>query len=312
MGRSRSRRELPVPINGWLVVDKPGGITSTAVCNRIRRLAGGVKAGHGGTLDPLATGILPIALGEATKTVAYTMETRKTYRFRVRWGEARDTDDADGVVVATHHLRPTRATIEAALPGFVGAIEQVPPAYSAIKIDGERAYERARRDEVVTIEPRIVTVLQFRLAEILDEDHADFEVVCGKGTYMRSLARDLAKALGTVGHIAALRRTAVGPFTLERAIALESLEALGHIAPDFEGILPVETALADIPALAVTGSEAASLRSGQALQLFSTPDLARIGDFADGTTLRATANGKLVAVARYEGGQVRPVRVLNL
>ncbi len=307
----RGRYKKAPKIDGWLVVDKPAGMTSTAVTNRVRRLAGGAKCGHGGTLDPLATGVLPIAFGEATKTVAYAMDADKAYRFRLRWGEARDTDDADGAVVATSEVRPDRGAIEAVLPEFVGHIEQVPPAYSAIKVDGERAYDLARADRPVELKPRIVRVASIVLADLPDRDHADFEVVCGKGTYMRSLARDLARRLGTVGHVAALRRTRVGAFTEDRAIALESLEALGHIAPDTANLLPVETALDDIPALAMTGSEAASLRRGQAVALFGAADLARIDHLADGATVRATSGGRLVALARFEGGRVHPVRVLN-
>lgn len=299
-------------VHGWIIVDKPAGMTSTAVSNRVRRLAGGAKCGHGGTLDPLATGVLPLALGEATKTVAYAMDADKTYRFRLRWGEARDSDDADGAVVETSDVRPDRAAIEAALPEFEGEIEQVPPAYSAIKIGGERAYDLARANQPVALQPRIVRIDRFTLLDRVDRDHADFEVVCGKGAYMRSLARDLARRLGTVGHVARLRRTRVGAFTEDRAIPLESLEAQGHIAPDSPHLLPVETALADIPALAMTESEAAMLRRGQAVALFSAVDLARIGDLADGAAVRAMSGGRLVALARYEGGRVHPVRVLNL
>lgn len=310
-GSRRGRRERASPVNGWLIVDKPSGMTSTTVCNRVRRLAGNSKTGHGGTLDPLATGVLPIAFGEATKTVAYTMDARKSYRFVVRWGEARDTDDADGEVVETSTERPGREEIVAGLPRFVGEIEQTPPIYSAVKIGGERAYKLARENRAALPEPRRVRVDSFDLVREIDADAAEFEVVCGKGTYMRSLARDLALALGTVGHIAVLRRTAVGPFREADAMTLASLEALGHIPPEFEGILPVETALADIPALALSGSEAATLRSGQVVQLFRTADLPRLGEIADGATVRATAGGKLVAVARLEGGRVRPVRVMN-
>lgn len=306
-----ARRRTGRPVHGWVVIDKPAGMSSAHVVARVKRLVGAAKAGHGGTLDPLATGVLPIAFGEATKTVAYTMDARKSYRFVVRWGEARDTDDADGEIVETSIERPSREEIVAGLGRFVGEIEQTPPIYSAVKIGGERAYKLARENRAALPEPRRVRVESFELLREIDEDSAEFEVVCGKGTYMRSLARDLALSLGTVGHIAALRRTAVGPFREADAMTLASLEALGHIPPDFEGILPVETALADIPALALSGSEAATLRSGQVVQLFRTTDLPRLGEIADGATVRATAGGKLVAVARLEGGRVRPVRVMN-
>ena len=306
------RRPTGPEISGWVVVDKPGGMTSTTVSNRVRRLAGDAKCGHGGTLDPLATGVLPIALGEATKTVAFAMDSEKSYRFRLRWGEERDTDDADGAVAATSDHRPGIPEILAALPEFTGDIEQVPPVYSAIKVQGERAYALARQDKPVLLAPRTVSIRRFSLAGIVDADAADFEVVCGKGAYMRSLARDLARRLGTVGHVARLRRTAVGAFTEARSIALESLEALGHIGPDCPYLLPVETALDDIPALALTGSEAASLRRGQTVALFQASDLVRIGHLADGATVRAQMGGRLVALARFEGGRVHPVRVMNL
>ena len=305
------RRHQEPDISGWLAVDKPAGITSTTVSNRIRRLTGGAKCGHGGTLDPLATGILPIALGQATKTVSFAMDSEKSYRFRLRWGEARDTDDAEGAVTATSDSRPDREAIQAALSGFTGEIQQVPPAYSAIKVDGERAYKLAREATPVELRPRPIWIRRFDLVELVDADHADFEVVSGKGAYMRSLARDLALALGTVGHIARLRRLCVGAFTEARAISLETLEALGHIGPDCPYLLPVETALADIPALALSGSEAVSLRRGQAVAFFRAADLARIGHLAEGTTVRAESDGHLVALARYEGGRVHPIRVMN-
>lgn len=307
----RRRRAPAPPIAGWIVVDKPAGITSTTVCNRIRRLAGDPKTGHGGTLDPLATGVLPIALGEATKTVSYAMDGEKSYRFRLRWGAATETDDAEGAVTETSDVRPSEEQIRDALPRFIGLIQQVPPIYSAIKIAGRRAYDLARDGQAFELEARPTLIHDFRLVSIVDRDHADFEVDCGKGSYMRSLARDLALATGTVGHIADLRRTRVGPFTEAGAIPLASLEALGHIAPDCEYLLPVETALADIPALAVSGSEAASLRQGQAVSLFRTTDLGRIGDLADGATVRATIDGTTVALARIEAGRVQPVRVIN-
>ena len=306
----RNRRDGP-EINGWLAVDKPAGMTSTTVSNRIRRLAGNAKCGHGGTLDPLATGVLPIALGSATKTVSFAMDAEKSYRFGLRWGEERDTDDADGAVTATSDYRPDRAAIVAALPAFTGLVEQIPPAYSAIKVAGERAYKLARESRPVELSPRVVSIRRFELLEMVDRDTALFEVVSGKGAYMRSLARDLARRLGTVGHVCELRRTRVGAFSEARAVPLESLEALGHIAPDCPYLLPVETVLADIPALALTGSEAASLRRGQTVALFQATDLDRIGHLADGATVRAESGGRVVALARFEGGRVHPMRVMN-
>ena len=312
MAARKWRADAAPAVSGWLVIDKPAGMTSTAVVNRVRYLANGVKTGHAGTLDPLATGVLPIALGEATKTVAYAVEGTKTYRFTVRWGEARNTDDADGEVTEASDRRPSEPEIRRALKAFIGEIDQIPPVFSAVKVAGERAYKLARADKEVRLEPRRVQIHRFELVEIVDADHANFEVECGKGAYMRSLARDLASALDTVGHIAVLRRTAVGGFTEADAISLDNLEALGHISPLLEHLLSVQTALDDIPALAMTGSEAARLRRGQAVPMFRTTDLARIGDIADGATVCAMADGKLVALARLEGGKVHPVRVLNL
>ena len=306
-----ARKRRGQPIDGWLVVDKPSGMTSAHVVARVRRLLDAAKAGHAGSLDPLATGVLPIALGEATKTVSYVMDGAKTYRFTLRWGEARDTDDADGAVTETSDRRPDAAEIRAALPDFTGRISQVPPTYSAIKVDGRRAYEMARADEAPVLEPRDIRIARFELAETPDADHAIFLVECGKGAYMRGLARDLARALGTVGHVTALRRTAVGPFTESQAISLDKLAALGHSAAAAECLQPVETALDDIPALALTESEAGRLRRGQPVPVLRTANRELIRDLADGDVLCALSEGRLVAFARLDGNQVYPVRVLN-
>jgi tRNA pseudouridine55 synthase len=308
MGRRRGGRA----IHGWLIVDKPAGMSSNATVGAVRRLTGAAKVGHGGTLDPMATGVLPIALGEATKTVAYVMDGTKGYRFAVRWGEARNTDDAEGDVTTTSDVRPGRDEIEAVLPEFVGDIEQVPPAFSAIKVDGQRAYKLARADKEVALEPRTVVIERLELAEMPDPDHAVFDVRCGKGTYMRALARDLALRLGTVGHVAALRRTRVGPFTLDDAISLEQLEGFRHSAPSEKFLLPVETVLDDIPALALTEAEARRMRNGQAVSLLRVARRATLSGISQGATVCAMAEGKMVALARVEGGEVRPVRVLNL
>ncbi|MCA8930263.1 MAG: tRNA pseudouridine(55) synthase TruB [Alphaproteobacteria bacterium] len=305
------RRKQKSHVNGWLIVDKPSGITSTGVCNVVKRLAKGAKTGHGGTLDPLATGVLPIAFGEATKTVPYVMDGRKIYRFAVRWGEARDTDDAEGQVTATSEVRPDQAAIEAVLPRFVGEVEQVPPAYSAIKVGGQRAYDLARENQAVELAARVVEIDRLELESIPDADHAVFLAECGKGTYMRSLARDIALALGTVGHVTALRRIAVGPFHEDTAHPLAKFEAVGHIDQDSPELLPVETALADIPALAVSGSEAAGLRQGRPVALFRRSDLDRVADFEDGDILRAVCDGVTVALVRLEEGQAQPMRIIH-
>ena len=307
MGRKRTG----LPINGWLAIDKPLNITSTAVVAMVRRFTGAAKVGHGGTLDPLASGVLPIALGEATKTVAYAMDGKKTYRWTVTWGEERSTDDAEGEAIATSDVRPSREAILAAIPQFLGDIEQVPPIYSAVKVAGKRAYDLARADQEVTLKARIVRIDRYELLEC-DAQSASFEVATGKGAYIRSLARDLARALGTVGYVSALRRTAVGPFDLTRTISLETLEQFGHSAASANIVLPVETVLDDIPALALTEDEARRLQSGQSLPVDRLTDRISIPTISNGETVRAMAEGRLVALARIEDGDLRPVRVLNL
>ncbi|UEM20966.1 tRNA pseudouridine(55) synthase TruB [Skermanella mucosa] len=312
-----ARKRKGVPVHGWLVIDKPAGMTSTQVMSRVRRLLNAEKAGHGGTLDPIATGVLPVAFGEATKTVAYAMDGAKTYRFRLRWGEQTTTDDLEGSVIATSPKRPSEDEIEAALEAFQGEISQVPPQFSAIKVDGERAYDLAREGETVVLAPRIVRIDGFHLIGLPDADHADFEVECGKGTYMRSLARDLALALGTVGHITRLRRLNVGSFTLENAISLDDLAAMEHGAAVERLLLPIETALDDIPAFALTEAEAHRLRLGQTVALLRRQDRERLEGLdydpsGDGAVVLAVSGGKPVALARVEGAEIRPVRVLNL
>lgn len=299
------------PLDGWLIIDKPPGLTSTDVVNRVRRAFDAQKAGHGGTLDPLATGVLPIALGAATKTVPYVMDGTKLYRFTLRFGEARDTDDADGQVTATSDVRPTDAQIRAALPAFHGNIMQIPPVFSAVKVAGERAYDMAREGRAPVLEPRPARVDRFELVERPDADHAVFEVASGKGVYMRSLARDLAQACGSLGHIAALRRLRVGPFTEQQAIPLDKLRAADDTAPASPDLLlPVATALADIPALALTEAEAAGLRHGQAISLVAL--MGRIPGTADpnGGLARAMAGSRVIGLCRLEDGLLKPERLL--
>ena len=307
-----ARRRKGKPVHGWVVLDKPAGVTSTQAVARVRRVFEAQKAGHGGTLDPLATGLLPVALGEATKTVSYVMEGTKTYRFTLQWGVSTTTDDAEGEVLARAEHRPSEAEILAVLPRFIGEVEQVPPVFSAIKVAGERAYDLARDGEAVELVPRPVVIEDLRLLACEGPDLAVFEAVCGKGTYMRALARDLGEALETRAHIRILRRIAVGPFTEADAISLESLEALGHSAAAFEHLHPVEAALDDIPALALTETEAQRLRLGQAVSMLARANRERIADLSNGAVICAMAGEKLVALARYEAGDLRPVRVLNL
>ena len=302
-------RPKGLPIHGWLCLNKPAGMTSTEAVSRVRRITHARKVGHGGTLDPLATGVLPIAMGEATKTVAYAMEGRKHYRFTARLGEARTTDDAEGEVVATSDRRPTSAEIEAALPSFVGLIEQVPPSFAAIKVEGERAYDLARRGEAVQLSPRTVRVDRFDLIERPDPDHATFELLCGRGTYVRALVRDLGVKLGCLGHVMALRRLRVGPFREDDAVSLGALEQL--VADDAlpQTLLPVGIALGDLPALALTQPQVDRLCAGQTIRV--APGLLAGEPDAD-ATVRAMAAGRMVALARLHGGELSPVRVFNL
>ena len=299
------------PIDGWLIIDKPPGLTSTDVVTRVKRIFDAQKCGHGGTLDPLATGLLPLAFGAATKTVPFVMDGTKVYHFTLRLGEARDSDDADGAVTQTSEVRPTDEQLRAALPRFRGEIMQVPPAFSAIKVAGERAYDMARDGRPPVLEPRPARVDRFDLIDRPDADHAVFEVASGKGVYMRSLARDLALACGTVGHVAALRRLRVGPFTEAQAISLDKLREPADTAPASPDLLlPVATALADIPALALTPAEAAGLSHGQAFSLVAL--MGRIPGSADpdGGLVRAMAGGRVVGLCRLEDGLLKPERML--
>ena len=307
-----NRKPRGRPMDGWLIIDKPGGMGSTDVVNLLKRAFQAQKVGHGGTLDPLATGILPIAFGAATKTVPYVMDSTKTYRFTLKFGEARDTDDADGQVIETSEARPTDAAIQEALKAFQGDILQIPPIYSAIKINGARAYDLARDGQIPEMAPRPARIDRFELESRPDADTAIFTVQSGKGVYMRSLARDIARAVGTVGHIAVLRRMRVGPFLEEAAIPLDKLvggEDTPPPSPDL--LLPVTTALADIPALALTEAEAARLSFGQTISLVEL--MGRIPDDAEaaGGLLRAMAGERLKGLVRLDSGHVRPERWLN-
>ena len=296
--------------HGWLVIDKPRGVSSNRVVGTVRRLTR-TKTGHAGTLDPLATGVLPIALGEATKTAAYAMNGQKCYRFRIRWGVARTTDDREGGIVAECASRPTRATIEEVLPRFTGTILQSPPPYSAIRVDGRRSYELARAAAPPALMARAVQVTALRLIALPDRDHADCEAIVGTGTYIRALARDLGAALGTFAHIAELRRLSVGRFTIEQAISLDSAIEHLHSRPASESLLPIETPLDGIPALALTAAEAARLRCGQKVTPHNADGRADVARYVDGTVVSVWHDRAVIALARVENGGVRPARVIN-
>ncbi|HZA01328.1 MAG TPA: tRNA pseudouridine(55) synthase TruB [Hyphomicrobiaceae bacterium] len=301
------RRKTGNPVHGWLVLDKPVGMTSTEAVTTIRRLYNAQKAGHAGTLDPLATGILPIALGEATKTVAAVVEGEKAYRFSVRWGAETRTDDAEGEPVKTSGARPAIAEIEALLPRFTGKILQIPPRFSAIKVDGERAYDLARDGGAVVLEPRPVVVAELKIIAQPDANTTAFEVSCGKGTYVRALARDLGRALGCYGHVVELRRTRVGPFDADQALTLDALsphaDAQHYLPPR---LLPVEAALEDILKLNVSMADAACLKRGQAILLRG-----RDAPILTGPAY-AVSRGQLIAIGEIDKGELRPRRVFNL
>ena len=298
-------------VHGWVILDKPVGMTSTQAVGALKRLFKAKRAGHAGTLDPLASGALPIALGEATKTVPFVMDGKKLYRFTVQWGEERDTDDAEGCVTETSTQRPDDAAIRATLPAFTGTIEQIPPRFSAIKVAGERAYDLARDGEEVNLAARPVQIDRLDLVERPDAGHAVFEAECGKGTYVRAIARDMGRKLGCFGHVTALRRVSVGPFGAESLISLEQVEAMCQKAAAGEAsladaLLPVETALDDIPALAVGGADAARLQRGQAVLLRGRDAPIFTG------TVYVTAGGRLLALAEVDRGEIVPKRVFNL
>ncbi|MEL6450458.1 MAG: tRNA pseudouridine(55) synthase TruB [Pseudomonadota bacterium] len=301
MGRTRKGRD----ISGWLVVDKPAGPTSTAVVNKVRWAFGAKKAGHAGTLDPDATGVLAVALGEATKTVPYITDALKAYRFTVRLGQATNTDDAEGEVIATSDTRPTDDQIKDALRPFVGDIQQVPPKFSAVKIDGQRAYKLARDGADVEIAARPLWVEELVLTDRPDADHVTLEMICGKGGYVRSIARDLGDVLGCHGHVRALRRIWSGPFEATEGLTMDQIEAMAH-SPDLDAHLrPVADGLADLPELRATPEGATRMRNGN-------PGLVLASDVEYGDECWASLDGVPVAVGRYKAGELHPARVFNL
>ena len=307
------RRKKGDVVDGWVCLDKPFEMGSTEAVSRVRRLFNAQKAGHAGTLDPLASGILPIALGEATKTVPHLVEAQKVYRFTINWGVSTDSVDREGEIIGRSDVRPTVEQVKAALPAFVGEIDQVPPRFSAIKVDGQRAYDLARDGEAFELQARRVVIHSAEVAAAPDADHVEITARTGKGVYVRSLARDLAQALGAEGHVSALRRERVGPFSTENAVTLDFLEEMVHRGAASEGLLPVATALDDIPELAVTPEDAFSLRQGCPIVLLPR-QVETLKDRLSGgsRTVSAFQGQTLVALCQLRAGRLEPDRVFNL
>ena len=301
MARKRKGR----PISGWLVVDKPAGVTSTAVVGKVRWALQAQKAGHAGTLDPAATGVLAVALGEATKTVPYVTDALKCYRFMVRLGQATTTDDAEGSVMAESSARPDDASIETALAAFRGEIEQVPPQFSAVKVEGERAYDIARSGEEMELAARQLWVERLEIVARPDADHVELEMVCGKGGYVRSIARDLGAALGCHGHVAWLRRLWSGPFDVSDGLNLDQIDAMAQSPALDAYVQPLEVGLTELPNLPATPEGAARLRNGN-------PGMVLASDVDYGDEAWASYEGRAVAVGRYKAGELHPHRVFNL
>ncbi len=300
MARKRKGRD----ISGWIVIDKPAGPTSTTVVNKVRWAFDAKKAGHAGTLDPDATGVLAIALGEATKTVPYITDALKAYEFTVRLGSATNTDDAEGEIIATSDSRPTDAEIKEALLRFVGDIEQVPPQFSAVKIDGERAYKRARDGEEMEIAARPLYVDSLLMLDRPDADHVTLEMVCGKGGYVRSIARDLGNMLGCKGHVRELRRTWSGPFEVENALTLQQIDDMAK-SPELDAHLgPLELGLQDLPEVTASAEGVVRLRNGNPGMVFAK-------DVEYGDECWASFEGRAVAVGRFKSGELHPSRVFN-
>ncbi|MDY6925223.1 MAG: tRNA pseudouridine(55) synthase TruB [Pseudomonadota bacterium] len=308
-----ARKKRGDVVNGWVCLDKPLEMGSTEAVSKVRRLFNAQKAGHAGTLDPLASGILPIALGEATKTVPFMMEAQKVYRFTINWGISTDSLDREGEITARSDVRPDVGAVRAALPAFVGEIDQVPPQFSAIKVDGQRAYDLAREGTEFELASRRVTIHEAAVTAAPDADHVEITMRTGKGVYVRSLARDLAIMLGAEGHVSALRRERVGPFSTENAVTLDFLTDLVHRDAASEGLLPVATALDDIPELAVTDQDAFSLRQGRPIVLLPRQVETLKSRLREGSrTVSAFQGQTLVALGQLRAGRFEPDRVFNL
>ena len=299
-------------VHGWLVIDKPLNMSSAKAVYYAKNYLNAAKVGHGGTLDPMASGVLPLAFGEATKTLSYAVNKTKKYKFTIRWGEARDTDDLEGNIIGTSDERPSVSAIQNILKRFIGEVNQVPPAYSAVKISGQRAYKLARAGKDVILKPRPVFIEDLTLTNILSTEEACFQLCCGKGVYVRSLARDLARALGTVGCVSNLRRTQVGNFLEKDAISLDQLKILGHKEAAASKLLPVETVLDDIPALVLTEEEAKIVKNGIAIPLIQLAKSKQALKIGVATPFYTICQGKIISLAKIESGRVTPYRVLNL
>jgi tRNA pseudouridine55 synthase len=314
------RRRKGDAVSGWICLDKPLDMGSTEAVTKVRRLFNAQKAGHAGTLDPLATGILPIALGEATKTVPFLMEADKVYRFTIAWGTATASFDREGEVTATSDVRPTPGQLAEVLPRFVGEIDQIPPDYSAIKVDGQRAYDLAREGVALALKPRRVTIYSAEVVGAPDEAHVEIELHCGKGVYVRAIVRDLAEMLGACGHVSALRRLRVGRFSIDNAIALEKLVEMVQEDTSSEVLLPVETALDDIPALALTTEDAFRLKQGRSIVLLPRQVEAlrvrlvprTVGGQDVSRTVLTTHQGRAQALCELRAGRLNPTRIFHL
>jgi tRNA pseudouridine55 synthase len=307
-----ARRRKGDAVSGWICLDKPHDLGSTQAVGRVRRAFNAQKAGHAGTLDPLATGILPIALGEATKTVPFLMDADKAYRFTIAWGVETASFDREGAVTARSDLRPMPDAVAAALGAFIGEIDQIPPDYSAVKVDGARAYDLAREGVAMELKARRVVIHDARVTLAPDADHTVIEMECGKGTYVRALVRDLAAALGAHAHVSALRRTRVGPFTEGKAIGLEILENLCNTAAPLEALLPVETALDDIPELAVTTEDAFRLTQGRSIVLLPRQVETLRARLSASRIVSARHGARIVALCEMRAGRLNPTRVFHL
>ena len=307
-----ARKRKGDPVHGWLVIDKPLNMSSAKAVYYAKNYLNAAKVGHGGTLDPMASGVLPLAFGEATKTLSYAVNKTKQYKFTIRWGEARDTDDLEGNIIGTSDVKPGVSAIQNILKRFIGEVNQVPPAYSAVKISGQRAYKLARAGKDVVLKPRPVFIEDLKLMNILSTEEACFQLCCGKGVYVRSLARDLARALGTVGCISNLRRTQVGNFSEKDAISLDQLKILGHKEAAASKLLPVETVLDDIPALVLTEEEAKIVKNGIAIPLIQLAKSKQALKIGVATPFYTICQGKIISLAKIESGRVTPYRVLNI